>query len=358
MKKVIDGYVCDIPEGCITNTDIFSDKGVLLCPKMTIINEHTLASLAHYHGRVYVSVTLPDEAVTDQPLAMCDEDDSIVLSDAFKEYSVEILTNIFNNLNKPELIVSNARDVCRQACGFIQCHGKSSVGINLSKLKVSDEYTYKHSVDVGIMAGTLAMALGFDAACVEDVTLAGLLHDLGKERVPSEILNKPSKLTAEEFSVMKLHPVHGYSMLMSSSELSEVIRQGILNHHENVDGTGYPRGLRGDDIGDMAKIISIVDVFDALVTARPYKDGKTPSQAIEIMFTMLNKFDERYFRAFLGIVNAYPNGTIIQLSNGETAIVIRQNKAYPLRPVIRLTATGEVVDLSHDLGYLAVTIMN
>lgn len=248
--------------------------------------------------------------------------------------------------------------MCAEACSFLMAMKANEIGINLSKLKVSDEYTYKHSVDVGVMSATLAKHLGFDDSFIKDIAVAGLLHDLGKERVPTEILNKPAKLTDEEFSIMKLHPVHGYSILRDSKDLSEEIRRGILNHHENIDGSGYPRGLKDVEIGDMGKIIAITDVFDALVTARPYKAAKTPSQAIEIMFTMFTKFDVDYFRGFLDIINAYPNGSLIKLSNGELATVLKQNRSYPLRPVIQLDETGQIVDMANDQEYLCVTIVS
>ena len=135
------------------------------------------------------------------------------------------------------------------------------------------------------------------------------------------------------------------------------MRKAILNHHENIDGTGYPRQLSGNEIGKMAQIISIVDVYDALVTKRPYKEAKSPAEAIEMMFAMSNKFNLDIFRTFLSVVNIYPNGSTVKLSNGQVATVLRQNKSYPLRPVIKITSIKTIVDLSIDKNYLSTVIV-
>ncbi|SHI75526.1 HD-GYP domain-containing protein [Pseudobutyrivibrio xylanivorans] len=361
MTKEIDGFISDLPTGCITESDIFTDTGALLCPKMTIMDQKMIDSLSHYKGRIHAIVSC--EGTSDETSKYNtyinnlkpDEDYSIEFEDSFKQYAVESLSMLYSNLEDVEGLTSGVKELGNKVCEIID--NSKELSINLSKLKVCDEYTYKHSVDVGTMAGVLAKALGESSEFVRDITVAGLLHDIGKEKIPNEVLNKPSRLTDDEFIVIKTHPVHGYNILRDTTSITEEIRQGILNHHENVDGTGYPRGLRGSQIGKMAEIISIVDVYDALVTKRSYKDAKTPAQAIEIMFTMSNKFNKEYFKAFLSIVNIYPNGSTVTLSNGDQAVVLKQNRAYPLRPIIKSITKKLVVDLATNHDYLATVIV-
>ncbi len=354
MTKEIDGYISDLPQGCITETDIYTDRGVLLCPRMTIMDSKMLEALSQYKGRIHVIVSFtPSEAHDDDTPEV---DNSVTFEDSFKKYAEESLAAIYANVDDVDNLTAGVKEIGNEVFSIID--DSKELFINLSKLKISDEYTYKHSVDVGTMAAVLAKALGESRRFVHDVTISGLLHDVGKEKIPPEVINKPARLTPEEFDIIKTHPVHGYRLLMNSRDITEDMRQGILNHHENIDGTGYPRGLLGDEIGKMGQILSIVDVYDALVTKRSYKDAKTPGQAIEIMFTMSNKFNMEYFKAFLSVINAFPNGSEVLLSSGEKAVVMRQNKSYPLRPVIKLLHNGQIVNLASDPSFLSTVILN
>ncbi|PHU34680.1 HD-GYP domain-containing protein [Pseudobutyrivibrio ruminis] len=357
MIKEIEGYVSDLPKGCITETDIYTDKGALLCPRMTIIDEAMLENLSNYKGRIHAVVSYtPELIVVEDETPMPDADRSVIFEESFKKYAEETLSSLFLDVDNVEYLTSGMNEVGQEIFQIID--KSKDLFINLANLKVSDEYTYKHSVDVGTMAAILAKASGESKQFVHDITISGLLHDIGKEKIPREVLNKPSKLSVNEFELVKTHPVHGYRLLMNSNDVTEEMRQGILNHHENLDGTGYPRGLEADQIGKMGQILAIVDVYDALVTKRTYKEAKTPSQAIEIMFTMSNKFNMTYFRHFLSVINAFPNGSKVMLSTGEKAVVMKQNKSYPLRPVIKVIKSGQVINLASDPSFLSTVIMD
>ncbi|SCZ81623.1 HD-GYP domain-containing protein [Pseudobutyrivibrio xylanivorans] len=359
MTKEIYGYIYDLPMGCITESDIYTSTGALLCPKMTIMDKGMIESLSHYRGKIHAVVSFEgfdeeeyEEEVDDEFLP--EEDASLVFEETFKQFVAESLHTLYSNLEDTDSLISGVSEIGHKVCEIID--DAKELSINLSKLKVCDEYTYKHSVDVGTMAAIVAKTLGESKEFIRDIAVAGLLHDIGKERIPTEIINKPAKLTSEEFMTMKKHPVHGYHILMDSKNITEEMRKGILNHHENIDGSGYPRGLKGDEIGKMAQIISIVDVYDALVTERSYKAAKTPAQAIEIMFTMSNKFNMEYFKAFLSVVNVYPNGSTVNLSTGDKAIVLSQNRAYPLRPIVKTLIEKKIIDLATNHSYLATVI--
>lgn len=354
MKKEIHGHVNELPNGCVLESDLYTESGALLCPKMTVVDEKIMQSLSAYKGLIHATISY--ESNTHEKVENIPEpDNSVCFDDSFKKYAVESLATLYTNIEDVEGLTSGVIEIGEKVCDVI--NDSKDLSINLSKLKVSDEYTYKHSVDVGTMAAIIAKALGESDKFINDIAVAGLLHDIGKEEIPLSILNKPAKLSFDEFELMKTHPVRGYRLLVDSTDISEEIRQAILNHHENVDGTGYPRRLNSNKIGKMAQIIAIVDVYDALVTKRPYKEAKSPAEAIEIMFTMSNKFNLDYFRAFLSVVNIYPNGTKVKLSNGQSGIVLRQNKSYPLRPVIKITSIQTIVDLSINRDYLSTTIV-
>ena len=284
-------------------------------------------------------------------------DNSFKFDESFKHRTNKIFNKLKNNVDNTEEIIAAITSISHDLYTFIETSGKN-IEINLNALRISDKYTFNHSIDVGAMAGILAHKLGFAQSFVKDATLAGMLHDIGKQKIPKEILNKTSSLTDEEFEIMKKHPQLGYDMIKDSKIISEEIKLGVLNHHENVDGTGYPNGIKDEEIGDIAKIISIVDAFDALVTDRPYRKAQTPAKAIEEMYSMSQKFDYTYFVIFLSIINAYPNGTIVQLSNNETAVVVGQNSPFPLRPKIKILSTGKIINLSTNFDYLSVLITN
>ncbi|WP_051198130.1 HD-GYP domain-containing protein [Butyrivibrio sp. MB2005] len=352
MKQRIFGHIEDLPDNCILESDLLTEQNVLLLPRMTVVTPELKKSVSNYRGFISISVTTVDEEeISDSDV---EADESILFDEEFKRYAVESIINIYKNINEPDEIVDTVENLSSDLCSLV--NSSVNLGVNLAKLKISDEYTYKHSVDVGTISAVIAANMDYDSDFVHGVSIAGILHDLGKEKIPSGILNKTSRLSAQEFNIMKMHPVYSYQIMREAKEIPEEIRQGMLNHHENKDGTGYPRKLVDKDIGDMAKIITIADVFDALVTERSYKRAMTPREAIEIMFTMSSKFDLNIFKAFLDIINVYPNGSEILLSNSEHAIVIKQNRSYPLRPIIKILETDEVVDLATDSHYLSVII--
>lgn len=231
-----------------------------------------------------------------------------------------------------------------------------ALAFDISLLKVSDEYTFKHSVDVATMAMVVAKNTGMSEQAVYDIGIAGLLHDIGKSKIPSEILNKPGRLTDEEFTIIKKHPVYGYQMLKDNRELSEDIKLGVLQHHEKINGSGYPMGVEENRIAWFAKIISIADIYDALVTERPYKAGFSPRDAVEMLMAMTYELDLTAMKGFLESVILYPVDSVVELSNGEKARVVENYKEAALRPKVVGLKTGKVYDLANDLSCASIII--
>ncbi|MBS7351336.1 MAG: HD-GYP domain-containing protein [Comamonas sp.] len=193
--------------------------------------------------------------------------------------------------------------------------------ISVARLKTADTYTYMHSVAVSALMAALARQLGYSEEQVQQAALAGLLHDVGKARADIEILNKPGALTDAEFEHIKQHPVTGYRLLQKSVA-DTLVLDACLHHHERLDGKGYPDGLKGTQISELARMAAICDVYDAITSDRPYKRGWSPAIALRHMSQWCgNHLDERLFRAFVKTLGVYPVGSLVRLSNQELAVV-------------------------------------
>lgn len=220
-----------------------------------------------------------------------------------------------------------------------------------------DNYTYAHSVSVNMLSVILGIACGLADDELRKLSQAALLHDLGKTCVPIEIINKPGRLTPEEYAEVQNHPRYGYNMLRNNYEVSSVTRNAILSHHENEDGSGYPRGLTSEKIHLYAKIIHVADVYDALTTKRIYKDAMNPADALEYLMANTEKmFDKDLVATFLEYVAPYPLGVQVELSTGQKALVIKNNRSMLSRPVVRLE-NGEKIDLLERIDITIVKML-
>ena len=232
-----------------------------------------------------------------------------------------------------------------------------AVAVDIGALKVSDEYTFKHSVDVATMSMIVARKYGLDDQQVYEIGIAGLLHDIGKSKIPNEILNKAARLTDEEFAIMKQHSVYGYRILQPKEDLSTEIKLGVLQHHEKINGKGYPMGVTGDRIDLFARLISISDIYDALVTERPYKKAYSQRDAVEMIMSMTMELDITAMKSFLESMILYPVDSIVELSNGEQARVVKNIPHYILRPVVVGLTSGNVYNLGEDINCANIIIL-
>lgn len=231
--------------------------------------------------------------------------------------------------------------------------------ISLARLKNADEYTYMHSVAVCALMIALARQLGLDDDMVRECGLAGLLHDLGKMGIPNKILNKPGKLTDEEFTTIKSHPQIGARVLMDNPLVSPMVLDVVLHHHEKVDGSGYPHKLAGDTISLFAKMGAVCDVYDAITSNRPYKKGWSPAESIRKMAEWSKgHFDETVFQAFVKTVGIYPTGSLVRLESGRLGVVTEQSETSLLTPKVKVFFSAkmrtpilqETLDLSKLIG--------
>lgn len=209
--------------------------------------------------------------------------------------------------------------------------------LSLVRLKTADDYTYMHSVAVCALMISLGRRLGLDGELLHQAGMAGLLHDIGKMGVPPNVLNKPGKLSDEEFAVVRRHPQQGWDILRAAGVTSEVALDVCLHHHERVDGKGYPEKLSGEQISLFSRMGAVCDVYDAISSTRCYKSAWSPGESIKRMAGWRQgHFDERVFQAFLKTVGIYPVGTLVRLKSGRLGIVLEQSEDSLLTPRVRV----------------------
>ena len=231
------------------------------------------------------------------------------------------------------------------------------IAIDVSALKVSDEYTFKHSVDVATISMVIAKRHGLSEDAIREIGIAGLLHDMGKSKIPNEILNKPDRLTDEEFQLMKKHSQFGYQILREKNAFSDKILLGVLQHHEKLTGKGYPMGVTAEKIHQYARIISVADIYDALVTERTYKKAFSKRDAIEMIMAMTRELDIAVMKSFFGSLILYPVDSIVTLSNGELAKVVANDPDYVMRPNVVGLTSGRLYRLADEISCANILIM-
>jgi putative nucleotidyltransferase with HDIG domain len=234
--------------------------------------------------------------------------------------------------------------------------------LSISRLKNKDNYTYLHSVAVCALMIALGKQMGLDQALVKDLGMAGLLHDVGKMMIPDDILNKPGRLTDEEFTIVKNHPMRGWEILQGSSGVCEMALDVCLHHHERVDGAGYPDKLSGEALSLYARMGAVCDVYDAITSNRSYKNGWEPAEAIRKMAEWQEgHFDSTVFHAFVKTIGIYPSGTLVKLKSTRLAVVIEQSEKNLLAPLVKVFYSTskltyiepEIIDLSLSIDKIA-----
>jgi len=263
---------------------------------------------------------------------------SLVLESASKEY-IELMRTILDEVREQEALLDLISDIF-----------------------IVDDYIFTHSFNVTLYSVAIGLKLHLPIKQLETLGLGALLHDVGKLKVPRDILLKPGKLTEEEFEEIKRHADYGYTILKEVKTIPLIVAHCAYQHHERLDGTGYPRGLKEDEIQYLAKIIAVADVFDAVTSNRVYRKAMLPHEGLEILYAGCGRlFDLKIVEAFRSAVAVYPVGLTVELSNNTIGIVKRQNIGLSDRPIIEIIEENGkrihnryLLDLSEQLDLVIV----
>ena len=352
-----------LDEGMVIDQAIIDRTGRILIARKTVLDSFLIDALRKMGvPGVYIreGEEDPDEEIEVAPetletiakLKVADRA-KVTLSDSVKQRVSQGIQFLYSDTNSPNF-TDTASNITHSLMHAIS--ENDAVAMNIDALKVSDEYTFKHSVDVATMAMIIARKSGMSEVEIYQIGVAGLLHDVGKSQIPNEILNKAGKLTEEEFTIMKNHTLFGYKILKEKSGIPSEIMAGVLQHHDKINGRGYPLKLTGKQISSYAKVLSVADIYDALVTERPYKKGFSAHDALEMIMAMTEELDVDYMRSFIDTVILYPVDSLVTLSNGERAKVVKNTPQYPMRPKVVGLKSGKVFDLANDIKCASIII--
>lgn len=341
------GYVFtkNLVPGMVTAADVYNYNDQLIIPANTLLTDKLISRMEYYSiQRINVKDEKPKKS----------EDSSyserVVNSPGFKEFKktfTENVTTLQESLQ--EVLESDGpldeKNLLEQSTSLVT-PGATTIEIfdMIHNMRQYDDSTYAHCINVSLICRVMAKWLKFNKEDTDILTLCGLLHDIGKLSIPDSIVKKPGKLTAEEYTLIQTHTIRGFETL-KMQDVDKRILNSALMHHERCDGTGYPNGLKANQIDDFAKIVSIADVYDAMTAARVYRGPQCPFKVISIFEEEgLQKYDPQFILTFLErIVASYMNNSV-RLSDGRVGEVIMINPQKLSRPVIRISDT-EYVDL-------------
>lgn len=305
-------------------TEIFDSQGRILMGANMILTDNFICRLQEYgYAAVYIRDELTDDIDVESPI------------------SSQLRTAGLECIRKQD--IDGCKEIAKKLVEEILDKGK--ISLDMIDLRSYDDYTYAHSMNVAVICGAIGIGYGMDERDLGQLVTAALLHDLGKLGVPEEILNKPGRLSKEEYRRMQEHPMLSYELIKDRIDLSAMVKVAVLFHHENVDGTGYPNGVIGDDQTLFTKILHVADVYDALISKRPYKEPYAPYEAAEYMMGGCGiMFEREVVEMLIRVVPLYPKGMMVELSDGRKAVVKENGEHHNLRPVLRLM-DGTSLDL-------------
>lgn len=331
-------HIKDCKDGDIIGEDIYAvGKNIPIAVSGSLFDERLKERLID--NTVFRIFIEEDEAVTEgkkqEKIFVSKYTESVSdVKSIFKKIAVGEKCNVERLASVSRDFIDNSDDIFR-------------VVESMNKVRGLDEYTYTHSLNVGIYSMLIARWLKLDKGTIQEVTKAGMLHDIGKARIPKEILNKTGLLTAEEFSEMKKHPEYGYQLCKSSDSISEEVKLAVKFHHEKLDGSGYPSAIKEGSIGLYSRIVAIADIYDAVTSERVYKSKQTPFDTFkEIKKIAYGKLDIAILDMFLSNISSFYVGAKVKLNTGEIGEVAFIPPYNIEKPVVKLGT--QFIDTSRD----------
>lgn len=342
---------------------IFNEEGIVLLGAHVELN----SSLINRLGQLGVDFVYIEDAVTED----------VVVNDPISDETRiralgEIRTTFRNSLTEASggriavrnpLLGKSFNRVLEMIIDDL--NGNQGALMMMTNLNVMNNYLYKHSLNVTVYTLMLGIIHGYNKNELVMLGLGCMLHDIGKTKIRQELLTKPGLLTPEEFKEIQTHTVHGFQLLKKEPNIPLLSAHCALQHHERLDGSGYPRGIRDKEIHDYAKWIAITDSYDAMTTHRPHRFAMLPHQAMEILYGCAGTLYERQKVAlFRDNIAIYPLGLTVRLNTGEKAVVVRINGHYPQRPVVRVVQEADggkpaapyEIDLSQKLNAMIASV--
>lgn len=287
--------------------------------------------------------------------------DDVVRAEALRDRAKDVAKALFHDARMGRaLSMDAATDIVEEVNNAIM-HNPAAM-LSVVRLKKKDDYTYLHSVAVSALMIALGRRLGFEREALRELGMAGLLHDIGKVGVADKVLNKPGRLDALEMVSIRLHPKIGWDILCKVPGAHPVTLDVCLHHHEKTDGSGYPGKQSGETLSRAARMGAICDVYDAITSNRPYKEGWEPAEAIRRMAEWQEgHFDRGIFHAFVKMIGIYPTGTLVRLQSDRLAVVLAQGHNSTLTPIVRvfrsLPSHEDIEPVQLDLADLSDAIV-
>lgn len=323
--------------GMILAKDVKQNNGILLLNKDTILTAELITKLKFW-GFNEVEVEEPSISLKDQ------EEAAIAPQIAAAHDRVVGITKSIMSSGETKDIDTN---MLRGMIGDLgsQIDLNTNVLLNLSHIKTHDNYLFSHVTNVAILAMIIGKEMKLSGQEQKDLGLAALLHDFGMTKIDSRIYDKSQPLTPEEWVEIKHHPDYSLELLKQTGSFSEEVLRGVHEHHERIDGSGYPRGIKSQDIHLFGKIIAVADVYDACISPRKHRKRMTPYDALKNLLSQSHLFDINILKSFVACMAIYPIGSFVRLNTGEIAKVIGINHGAPFRPEIRiyLNQNGELL---------------
>lgn len=352
-KEILFSF--ELEPGMVVCEDIFDPKGRLILSKGTALNNDAINKL-EYFSILEVPIDTSIEAIPDveEIIMEATATSSIKDTEEFKLFSEDYDKTIDTTKSILDSVaISHAdadTDAIVNAVNSLTntCNNSMQMLDMLHNIETNDEQTYHHCLKVALIAQVLGKWLGVSQEDLDQLAIAGILHDIGKLAIPQEVLNKKSKLTNIEYELVKSHVVRGYEYI-KDMDLDIRVKEACLLHHERCDGSGYPFKVKSDRISPFAKIIAIADVYDAMTSSRAYRKSFCPFDVIQLFDSEgLYKYDPQYIMTFLeNIVSSYVNSRV-RLSDGREGEIILINKICLYKPIVKVG--NEFVDLSRQSG--------
>lgn len=338
-----------VDPGMALGRDLYDGDGRLLLAKHLILTEEFIKSLAEmgFPG-VYIDDDFTKGIVIQE-----------VINPQVRKEVVKGVRDLFLQTDIKEHAKSDTVKMHKMVMDVVdEILNNGDIMCNMVDLKDYDNYTYFHSVNVAVLSAMMGAAYGMNREELSVLTTAALLHDIGKRFLDIDVVNAPRALDNDEAEIMKEHPRKGYDFLHDTYQLPSRVYLGVLEHHEWYNGEGYPLGIHGDETTVEAKIIKVADVYDAMVSKRPYHEPLEPADIVEyIMARTGTEFDPEIVSLFIKKIAVYPIGCEVLLSTGEHGIVVENFREFPLRPKVKVMENGKTIDLMRDKEARNITIL-